>query len=285
MGKLAAQPPLQVALDELGIVAVRGVEARHFLQGQLSQDLQTLRDGQLLLAGYHTAQGRVLAVLRLCAQGHEDVLLILPRELAAPIATRLSKFLLRAKARIADESTLWSLHGHGGHAVGRYAWAERFVSVEPRGDSDASCAADAAVRWHASDIAAGLPQVYAASSELFVAQMLNLDLLNGVAFDKGCYTGQEIIARAHYRGRVKRRMQRFLTADSRALAPGARITLTDGRDARIVDALKRADGSQEFLAVATYGAADDEAAAAAEPVANSPRLSASPLPLPYGLPP
>jgi folate-binding protein YgfZ len=285
MGKLTEQPPSQVALDELGIVAVRGVEARHFLQGQLSQDLQTLRDGQLLLAGYHTPQGRVLAVLRLCAQGHEDVLLILPRELAAAIATRLSKFLLRAKARVADESPLWRLHGHGGHADGRYAWAERYISVQQRGDGDAIGADDAALRWHASDIAAGLPQVYAASSELFVAQMLNLDLLNGIAFDKGCYTGQEIIARAHYRGRVKRRMQRFLTADSRALAPGARITLTDGREARIVDALKRADGSQEFLAVASYGGAVDEAAAAGEPVANSPRLSAAPLPMPYSLPP
>ena len=75
--------------------------------------------------------------------------------------------------------------------------------------------------WLQLDIAAGLPQGYAATSEEFVAQMLNLDVLNGIAFDKGCYTGQEVIARAHYRGRVKRRMQRFVTRDAqRPRIPG-----------------------------------------------------------------
>ena len=78
-----------------------------------------------------------------------------------------------------------------------------------------------------SAIAAGEPQVYAATSEAFVAQMLNLDLLNAIAFDKGCYTGQEVIARAHYRGRVKRRMQRFVTE-----APAAPLQPGDSRSAR-----------------------------------------------------
>ena len=77
---------------------------------------------------------------------------------------------------------------------------------------------------------AGLPQVYAATSETFVAQMLNLDLLGAIAFDKGCYTGQEVIARAHYRGRVKRRMQRWHNlpgAASRTRRQAAQAT--DGR--------------------------------------------------------
>ena len=72
----------------------------------------------------------------------------------------------------------------------------------------------------ALDIAAGVPQVYAATSEEFVAQMLNLDALGAIAFEKGCYTGQEVIARAHYRGRVKRRMQLFLTHAAQELTAG-----------------------------------------------------------------
>src|SRR5207237_6396427 len=81
--------------------------------------------------------------------------------------------------------------------------------------------------WERLSVAAGEPEVYAVTSEQFVAQMLNLDVLGAIAFDKGCYTGQEIIARAHYRGRVKRRMQRFLTDAPTALEPGGSSVLPD----------------------------------------------------------
>src|SRR6185436_19290564 len=83
--------------------------------------------------------------------------------------------------------------------------------------------------WQRADVEAGLPQVYAATSESFVAQMLNLDLLGGIAFDKGCYTGQEVIARAHYRGRVKRRLQRWRNTGTAALRPGDAARGPDGR--------------------------------------------------------
>ena len=90
-------------------------------------------------------------------------------------------------------------------------------------------AAGESAAWQRLAIAAGEAQVYAATSEEFVAQMLNLDLLGAIAFDKGCYTGQEVIARAHYRGRVKRRLQRFVSAGPATLGPGAAGTFTDGR--------------------------------------------------------
>jgi hypothetical protein len=134
-------------------------------------------------------------------------------------------------------------------------------------------------RWRWMDIAAGLPQVYAASSEEFVAQMLNLDALGAIAFDKGCYTGQEVIARAHYRGRVKRRMQRFRTHAAQELAPGTAGRFTDGRAFKIVDAVRGEDGACEFLAVAATSARDE---APGEDAAAL--LEASPLPLPYELP-
>ena len=114
--------------------------------------------------------------------------------------------------------------------------------------------------WRALDIAAGLPQVYASTSEAFVAQMLNLDVLGAIAFDKGCYTGQEVIARAHYRGRVKRRMQRFHLPAAQ-LRPGDTGDLPDGRSFKVVDAVTLADGSCDLLAVAAEsvtGAQPDE---------------------------
>jgi folate-binding Fe-S cluster repair protein YgfZ len=127
--------------------------------------------------------------------------------------------------------------------------------------------------------------------------MLNLDCVGGISFTKGCYTGQEIIARAHYRGRMKRRMQRFETAFAAALAPGQTVTLSDGRTAQIVDAVGHANGHTEFLAVAALQSqaaaasesGDSESAAATAPTAASPtiaapRLECLPLPLPYALP-
>ena len=102
------------------------------------------------------------------------------------------------------------------------------------------CAAGERDAWRLLDIADGVAQVYAATSEEFVAQMLNLDALGGIAFDKGCYTGQEVIARAHYRGRVKRRLQRFVSRGALRLVPGESGQLTDGRTFKVVDAVQLA---------------------------------------------
>jgi folate-binding protein YgfZ len=116
--------------------------------------------------------------------------------------------------------------------------------------------------WQRFEVAAGQPQVYAATSEEFVAQMLNLDALNAIAFDKGCYTGQEVIARAHYRGRVKRRMQRFVSREPCQLSPGDSGQLADGRTFKVVVAAQLADGRCDFLAVAPMLGAPSETGAA-----------------------
>jgi folate-binding protein YgfZ len=118
--------------------------------------------------------------------------------------------------------------------------------------------------WQRLEVAAGQPQVYAATSEEFVAQMLNLDSVGGIAFDKGCYTGQEVIARAHYRGRVKRRMQRFVSREPCQLSPGDSGQLTDGRTFKVVLSAQLADGRCDFLAVtSTVGSDATEAVGAA----------------------
>jgi tRNA-modifying protein YgfZ len=288
-----------VPLDFLGVLRVKGADSIPFLQGQLSNDVRLVGSERALLAGYHNPQGRAIALLRLLHLAGDDLLAILPRELVAPVAQRLGKFILRSKVKLADESGDWSIGGlieqaawddalprtvngvarrDGALAVRIATEPARWLLVTPASgsvDSADPAAVERAALWERLAIAAGEPEVYAATSEAFVAQMLNLDALGAIAFDKGCYTGQEIIARAHYRGRVKRRMQRFLTEERAQLAPGDNGTLRDGRAFKVVRAAHHDGGRCEFLAVVgTDGGAG----------AGAPLLSAGPLELPYSLP-
>jgi tRNA-modifying protein YgfZ len=293
-----------VPLASLGVLRARGADAVSFLQGQLSNDLSLLAPERSLLAGYHNPQGRVIALLRLVELTPTDVLAILPRELVGTLLQRLAKFILRSKVALTDDSALWRISGliapdaarAGGlgtampeavHAVARIdgAIAVR-VAHEPRrwlfiGAADqpallqgASSAAPAA--WQRLAVAGGEPQVYASTCEEFVAQMLNLDLIGAIAFSKGCYTGQEVIARTHYRGRVKRRLQRFRTDSPVPLKAGDSGVLADGRSFTVIEAAALEEGGCEFLAVAAL------ASEAAAPPGSS--IRAQQLELPYPLP-
>ena len=313
-------------LESLGALRARGRDAVAFLQGQLSNDVRTLAAGRSLLAGYHNPQGRALALLRLVEPAPGEVLAVLPRELVAPVVSRLKTFILRSKVELEEVSDAWRIEGLVGsstpasapstaagvtplappfaarlpHAAGAVARLGdslalpvgerplRWLLVSPAGSPNgepgfARCARAAPEVWQRLAIENGEPQVYAATSGEFVAQMLNLDALGAIAFDKGCYTGQEVIARAHYRGRVKRRLQRFRSTAPLALAPGDAGELADGRTFRVVDAVRQADGGCEFLAVAPLPGAEAHAGETAAP-ASAPRLAATQLPLPYELP-
>jgi folate-binding protein YgfZ len=234
----------------LGTLAFRGPDAAKFLQGQLSADTEKLAPGGSTLAGLHNPQGRVIALLDLTRTSPEEFLASLPLELLDPVAQRLRKYLLRSKARIEE------------------------TAETPRVDVLPDLAA----------IRAGRPQVYRATSENFVAQMLNLDLLGAIAFDKGCYTGQEVIARAHYRGKVKRRMQRWLNARGTELRPGDAAHGPDGRALTVVRVAALDGGGQELLAVGNYSAAADDATGTHEAGAGADTTVSGPLPLPYSLP-
>jgi folate-binding protein YgfZ len=278
-----------VALADLGVLRITGRDGALFLQGQLSNDVKQLASEHSVLAGYHNPQGRTIAVLHLVRTAPEEILALLPRELAAAVAAKLARFILRAKVAISDVSQSLSILGLiAAEELPMPAPAATLARVAAeRGRW--FCIQDAAAEqpalsdrqlWRRLDIAAGLPQVYAATSEEFVAQMLNLDALGAIAFDKGCYTGQEVIARAHYRGRVKRRMQRFKTLSSQELVPGAAGRFSDGRAFKVVDAVRADDGTCEFLAVAAVSARDEAQGANAEAP-----IEVQALPLPYELPP
>jgi hypothetical protein len=286
-----------IDLPEEGVLAVRGPDARKFLNGQLSQQLLTLGPAETTLAGLHNPQGRTIALLRIVADGPQDLLCVLPQSLLEGVLALLRKYLLRSKAVLSNETSLWRVQGRwlsAGTAEtatplswpqtsdGRWMRLARVDSPASQLDSPASQLdsppSSELAAWHRADIAAGLPRIYPATQGEFVAQMLNLDVLGGISFNKGCYTGQEVIARAHFRGRVKRRLQRFAVPaeaiDTATFVPGAGIVLADGREATLVDCAAAHEGRVEFLAVARYDAAHSD----------SPGLPTTPLPLPYELP-
>lgn len=303
----------RIALEDLGALRVTGADAVRFLQGQLSNDLGRASAERSVLAGLHNPQGRTIALLRIVQLAPGDLLALLPRELAAPVAGRLSKYVLRAKVKVTDESPGWRITGLVATAVGAplaaypilageqrrlgNAWVvcvgeqpARWLLIAPApqaqaGDSPAAAGTEEALQsvpaqrqlWRELDIIAGMPQVYGATSEEFVAQMLNLDVLGAIAFDKGCYTGQEVIARAHYRGRVKRRLQRFRSRRPLDLKPGDSGELADGRAFTVVEAVCLEDGRCEFLAVAPLPDTEPKLSAAMQPDALLERVSA-PLP-------
>ena len=272
-------------LAHLGVIRFAGPDAITFLQGQVSNDTRRLAEGRSVFAAYSSPQGRVLAVLTLLPHS-SGVLAVLPRELIAPTMERLRKFVLRAKVKLEDVSDeLWVVGQHAPAGAGLDVPAESRGYVERDGMGVARVGQDASRYWVAgapqhltdrglaggtaaapqiehdwrlADIRAGLPQVYAATSELFVAQMLNLDLLDGISFTKGCYTGQEIIARTQHLGRIKRRMYR-LTLPPGSWTLGQPLRLTDGRTGRLTE-LAQFGEQFEALAVLNMAAPTDAAA-------------------------
>ena len=296
----------------MGVLRFAGADAQTFLQGQVSNDTRVLASGRTLRAAYSSPQGRVIAVLELLPHA-SGVLALLPRDLAATTRERLRRFVLRAKLQIEDLSDslpVSVVHGAATLAswgLPRPALDRGYVEQGEigvagiRGDADrywvvgdpgtvavAAPAADIERDWRLADIRAGIPRIYAATSEAFVAQMLNLDLVDGISFTKGCYTGQEIIARTQHLGRIKRRMFRLgLPAGDWRI--GQSLRLSDGRTGRITE-LAAGDGGIEALAVLNLTA--NETPAASEVQAENDTGSAdsatavttaSLLPLPYAV--
>jgi folate-binding protein YgfZ len=281
-------------LTHLGVLRFKGADALSFLQGQVSNDTQRLSGNTSLLAAYSNAQGRAVALIYLVPHS-SGVIAILPREILEPTMERMRKFVLRAKVQIEDAGDSLAVAGHFGampQSTGGYCETDgvgiaavardknrHWLIAAPQEFAAAGDAAEAKRiedEWRLADIRAGLPQIYAATSETFVAQMLNLDLLDGISFTKGCYTGQEIIARTQHLGRIKRRMHR-LSLPPGAWSIGQALRLSDGRHGRLTEAIE-SGGRVEALAVLT-----EEPSPAADGDAAQIAVQATELPLPYPL--
>jgi folate-binding protein YgfZ len=210
------------------VLVVTGADARDFLHAQLTNDIQNLPADRAALAGWCTPKGRLLASF-LVIPSSEGFLLQLARDLAPSVAKRLSMYVLRSKVKIADESDAWSQYGIWDESLGvaGVAWDNGVVTVRVdegrflrmgRGLSLAAGKPEDA--WTLEEIRAGRPLISAATQDQFVPQMVNFETLGAVNFQKGCYPGQEIVARAQYRGEVKRRLKRVQLPAGTELKPG-----------------------------------------------------------------
>jgi folate-binding protein YgfZ len=217
-------------LNRYGLLSVTGADAREFLHAQLTVDIHNLPPERAALAGWCSAKGRLLATF-LVIPSPQGYYLQLARDLSAPVAKRLSMFVLRSKVKLADESDAWAQFGvwQSDSNPSRIEWKDnvglvpvdekRVLRLEPAGQASLACDADEEA-WYLDEIRAGRPLITAATQDQFVPQMVNLEALGAVDFGKGCYPGQEIVARAQYRGQVKRRMVRLPAPAGARLQPG-----------------------------------------------------------------
>ena len=240
-------------LGRYGLLSVTGADARAFLHAQLTNDIEHLAPERAALAGWCSAKGRLLATF-LVIQAPEGFLLQVARDLAAPVAKRLSMFVLRSKVKVSDVSDAWTQYGiwEAGFQQPEVAWngnratvrvgERRYLELVPKDEAAESAGADEA-QWVLQEIRAGRPLIMAATQDQFVPQMVNLEQLGGVDFGKGCYPGQEIVARAQYRGQVKRRMVHAHAPAGVRVEPGQEFN-----GGTVVDVAPAENGS-ELLAV------------------------------------
>jgi folate-binding protein YgfZ len=316
--RAAAQGAVACPASELGLLSIEGDDAPGFLHGQLSSDVSGLAPGRSHWSSYNSPKGRTLATLRVwrCAGtgGPPRFGALVAADLAAPIAKRLAMFVLRSKVRISDDTGRFALFGVGGpraaeaiatalgitpQADAALELADGAATVVGLGDrfaivtditraattrallDDHAVAADNDV-WRGLGIRAGAPLVTAATSDRFVPQMLNLDALGAISFDKGCYPGQEIVARTRFLTQLKERL--FALQVSAPEPPaGTRIfspAFADQPCGTVINAAPDADGGAVILAVVQIAAVEHGVLSLDAP--NGPRLAQRELP--YALP-
>ena len=276
-------PDLAADLSDNAVLAVTGDDAAQFLHGQLTNDVEGLAVGAAQWNGWCTPKGRLLATFLLLRHA-DGYLIVLPAELAAPIAKRLRMFVLRSKVQIADASELYAHIGiagkhaaqlvasHWGSTPAPMRWidkdgaicvaldTERFIALVPSQSAAAlrerfsrDWQRAGSDEWSWSMIQAGIPVVVAATQEAFVPQMANFDLVGGVSFHKGCYPGQEIVARTQYRGGLKRRMALAHVGGDDRPKPGDSVyspAFGEQSAGTIVSAAPSPDGGFDALVVA-----------------------------------
>lgn len=206
-------------LHHLSLIKITGEDAAHFLQGQLTNDIEAL-DGNWQYSGYCNPKGRLLAILTLW-KNKQAFYALMDKSVQQACIQRLRMYVLRSKVSI-EEITNLNCYGRFGQEsqsttlgqlsidsdtdVTELSFGSRSLLICPQQALEEKPAkAHIDQQWLRQDIAEGLARVTAQSAELFIPQMLNLDLLNGISFSKGCYTGQEIVARMHYLGKLKQR--------------------------------------------------------------------------------
>ena len=287
-------------ISHLGVIRVQGDDAASFLHGQLTNDFALLKQDQARLAAFCSAKGRMQASFIGFKRAPDDIVLIVSRDVLAQTLKRLSMFVLRAKAKLSDASNdfelygligsavpdaqpaPWSLQTQGdAHLVQLYpaAGQPRALWVAPTGTAAPQGPALTEAQWRWSEVASGIADVSLPVYELFVPQMLNYESVGGVNFKKGCYPGQEVVARSQFRGTLKRRA--YLVHAQQALSAGMEVfAASDAEQATgtVVQAAPAPDGGWDAI-VSMQTSAAQEALTAGSPDGAPLTL----LPLPYAL--
>ncbi len=290
-------------LPHLGVIRVAGEDAAKFLHGQLTQDFALLDLQHARLAAFLTVKGRMLVSCIAFKRSNAEVLLVCARDLLAPTLKRLSMFVLRSKAKLSDATGDFALYGLLGDAAraalpaGDEPWAKADLgdaSVvrlypacgQPRALWLASAASPAPAGapisealWLWSEVQSGIATLTAPVAEAFVPQMLNYESVGGVNFKKGCYPGQEVVARSQFRGTLKRRT--YLAHAPADVAVGAEVFVPGDAEqpvGTVVQAAAAPAGGVDALVslqIAATGGALQVGAADGVPLTL--------LPLPYAL--
>jgi folate-binding protein YgfZ len=302
-----------VDLSHLGLIRLGGPDLRNFLQGQVTNDVRQVTPELAQLSSHCSPKGRMLGNFWIIQRG-DDLYLQLPAERVEPLARRLRMFVLRAQVEVEDASQALARCGIAGECAVDLL---PFVPAEPAqtitrdgitvlrlpGDRprfevlgppqllgplwqqlNATAVQTGSDFWTLMDIRAGIPSVYDETADAFVPQMTNLQLIGGVSFTKGCYTGQEVVARMQYLGTLKRRMYRVRIDGPQCPAPGMPLYSEhseSGQGAgRIVAAAPSPEGGFEALAVIQISSAEADELHLVD--AAGPRLQL--IDLPYAFP-
>ena len=260
-------------LSDLGLIRVSGEDAASFLHNLLTNDINHLEEGQVRHAALCTAKGRMVATFLVWHEGN-DFLLQLSADILPGIIKKLSMYILRSKVKLTDISsecvqfgvlhaaiepaTPMSCSPYKGGTVVRLDALRCIVCLPATLAGDVQTVLGSAVPlpdWHLAEIRAGIPRVMAATQEAFVPQMVNYEVpaVGGVNFQKGCYPGQEIVARTQYLGKIKRRMLRVKLADY--AAPGTDVFIPEVGDQHcgaIVLSAPSPEGGFESLLVSQH---------------------------------
>ncbi|HEY3633657.1 MAG TPA: folate-binding protein [Caldimonas sp.] len=221
-------------LADRGVIRAHGADAATFLQSQLTSDVASLDAGSACLAGFCSAKGRLQATFIVWRPSADEFLLACPVSVLAATLKRLTMFVLRAQCKLSDASAelasfgvagatatamlgdldVWQARAKDGSSLIRLpdAAGERRAFLAAPSDSEADVGAAPAMTldtWNWLEIESGVVSVEAATVDRFVPQMVNFELVGGVDFQKGCYPGQEVVARSQYRGTTKRRTLLF----------------------------------------------------------------------------
>jgi len=277
-----------MTLNQLGAIQVEGEDAQSMLQNLLTNDVAALAINQSHLSGLCNPKGRLLAIFLLLRRSN-GYLLILPKAMCAGLQQRLSMYILRSKVTITDASDNVKCIGltlandgiinsrelpevdfqateHDDSVLIKYPGSQpRFLCVGSPGQLTTFTAELLEQQWHSAtesdwellDIAAGLPMIQPSTKEQFTTQQVNLDLVNGVSFKKGCYPGQEIVARLHYLGTPSRRMFQAEVHTANPVNVGDEVTSEEGNVAgHVVRVQQKNDGSLLMLVSLKLSAID-----------------------------